>query len=158
MGSYSIRDVSLVKQLDRARKDLDSLKGSQFVSRRGLATKKMESQLIESKTTNVSQGTPVYVETLYLRVTFIADFQVSPFGRLGLEFYDSSGRRLDSDSGISVLYLNDIVTRVDDGTLEWNLDVRTAAGGTIGNAKWYARLVVYATDTGRITWRPAWEG
>lgn len=158
MGSYSIRDVSLVKQLDRARKDLDSLKNKQFVSRRVLATKKTESQKIKSKTVNVAVGTVLLRDIIYLRVRFQADNQLSPYGRLTLQFYDEAGNLLDSDSGIVVFYLNDIVTYVDDGALEWNLDVRASGAGTIGLAPYYVKLIVYATDTGRITWRDTVSG
>lgn len=158
MGSYSIRDVSVVKQLDRARKDLDSLKNKQFVSRRVLATKKVESQKIKSKTVNVAVGAVLLRDIIYLRVRFDADNQVSPYGRLSLQFFDEAGNLLDSDSGIVVLYLNDIVTYVDDGALEWNLDVRASGGGTIGLSPYYVKLIVYATDTGRITWRDTISG
>ena len=158
MGSYSIRDVSVVKQLDRARKDLDSLKNKQFVSRRVLATKKVESQKIKSKTVNVAVGAVLLRDIIYLRVRFEADNQLSPYGRLTLEFYDEAGNLLDSDSGIVVFYVNDIVTYVDDGALEWNLDVRASGGGTIGLAPYYVKLIVYATDTGRITWRDTVNG
>lgn len=153
MTSYSIRDVSIVNQLDRARKDLDSIKNSQFISRAGLATKKTESQLITSETVNVAIGGTLLRDIIYLEVSFLADSQVSPYGRLALEFYDMAGNLLDSDSGIAVLYLNMIVTRVDDGTLKWNLDVRCSGAGTIGLQKYRVKLIVYATDSGRITWR-----
>lgn len=153
MTSYSIRDVSVVNQLDRARKDLDALKGSQFISRRGLATVKTESQLIESQTVNVGIGTILMREIVYIKVEFRADYQVSPYGRIALEFYDSSGRLLDSDSGIVVYYLNEIVTRVDDGILQWNVDTRSSGMGTIGTQKYYCKVIVYGTDSGRITWR-----
>lgn len=156
MTSYSIRDASVVKQIDRARKDLDALKGSQFISRSGLATKKTESQLVMSETVNVATGSVLLRDVIFQHVTFIADSQVSPFGRLALEFYDAAGNKLDSDSGIIVLYLNDIVTYVDDGTLKWNLDVRASGIGTIGTAKYWVKLIVYATDSGRILWKPAW--
>lgn len=157
MGSYSIRDVSIVNQIDRARKDLTSLKSKQYVSRRGLSTKKTESQLIQSRTVNVGVGAEVWIEAIYLRVTFVADSQLSPYGRLAVEFYDSAGNVLESDSGVTVMYLNDYVTYVDDKTLQWNLDTRSTGSGTIGNAKYYARLIVYGTDTGRISWVNAWE-
>lgn len=157
MTSYSIRDISIVKQIDDAEKALAALKTKQYVSRRVLATKKIESQKILSQTANVAFPGPLLREVTELRVTFKADNQVSPYGRLNLEFYDLSGNLLDSDSGIQVFYLNDIVTYVDDGTLMWNLDARANGSGTIGLAKYYCKLIVYATDTGRISWKGTWE-
>ena len=157
MGSYSIRDVSIVNQIDRARKDLTSLKSKQYVSRRGLSTKKTESQLVQSRTVNVGVVSEVWIEVIFLRVTFVADSQVSPFGRLAVEFYDSAGNILDTDSGVTVWYLNDYVTYVDDKTLQWNLDTRSTGSGTIGSGKYYAKLIVYGTDTGRISWANARE-
>lgn len=154
MTSYSIRDIPIVAQIDRARKDLDALKGSQFVSRSGLATNKVESQLITSTTVMIGVPTPQPMEAIYYTVTFHADTQLSPFGRLALEFYDMGDTRLGSESGIVVYYLNDIVTRVEDGILKWNLDIRTTGVGTIGSGKWRVKLIVYATDTGRISWQP----
>lgn len=158
MGSYSIRDMSFVKQLDRARKDLDAIKTKQPVSRRVLATKKTISQNVKSILADVGfpPGT-TFAQIIYLRVKFEADTQISPFGRLALEFYDLSGNRLSSDSGIVVFYINDIVTQVNDGTLEWNLDVRCSGAGTIGSAQYSCKLIVYATDTGAISYRNAWE-
>ena len=153
MGSYSIRDVSIVKQLDKGRKDLDSFKNSQFVSRRVLATRKIISQKVKSRTVNVAVGTILLRDIIYLEVTFKADYQEAPFGRLTLEFYDESDRLLDSDSGIIVLYLNDLEVGVNDGLLRWNLDVRASGTGTIGTAPYYVKLIVYATDTGRISWK-----
>lgn len=152
MASYSIRDLSIINLLDRARKDLDELKNKQFVSRRGLATKKTESQLIESESVYFAPADTTRRENLYIEITFHAESQLSPYGRLALEFYDSSGNRLGSESDIRVMTLVDNVTRVDDGILKWSIDVRSFGSGTIGYNKFYTKIIVYGTDNGRISW------
>lgn len=151
MANYAIRDISIVREIDRARKDLNSLKSSQYISRKGLATKKTESTPILSKTIAAPSGTAT-MEVLYLSIQFVADNQVSPYGRLALELYDQYNNLLDSNSGVTVLYLNEVVTQIDDGLLEWNIHVRSRGEGSIDDQKYYIKLIVYATDTGRIKW------
>lgn len=151
MANYAIRDISIVREIDRARKDLNSLKSSQYISRKGLATKKTESTPILSKTIAAPSGTAT-MEVLYLSIQFVADNQVSPYGRLALELYDQYNNLLDSNSGVAVLYLNEVVTQIDDGLLEWNIHVRSRGEGSIDDQKYYIKLIVYATDTGRIKW------
>jgi len=157
MSSYSIRDVSLAKQIDRARKDLDAIKSKQYVSRRGLVTKKTESALIPSVTANIGTGAPLIREILFIRIQFKADTQPSPYGKLALEFYDASGNKLDTEAGLQVFYMNEYPNAPDSGLMEWNIDVRASGSGTIGLSKFYTKLIVYGTDTGRISWRSTRE-
>ena len=154
MSSYSIRDVSLAKQIDRARKDLDAIKSKQYVSRRGLVTKKTESTLIESVTTDIGVGGPLIREMTYIRITFKADTQLAPYGKLVLEFYDTAGNQLDTVSGIQVFDFLEYGSPANDGILEWNINVRASGSGSIGLNKFYTKLIVYGTDTGRFSWRP----
>jgi hypothetical protein len=155
MASYSIRDVGIVNKLARAEKDLQELKNRQFVGKKVLATKVSESPLILSSDSwgfGVPVTDPPTQQIFYKNITFTADTQLSPYGRLLIEYYDLAGNQilndsLDSSAGARIFYYNFIVTYVDDKTLKWNVDIRGP-----GSPKYYVKLVFAGSDTGSFTW------
>jgi len=157
MGSYSIRDASLVKRLERAEKDLQYLKSRQYVGNRVLQTKVSVSDelVISDDLINFVDGS-VVTQTTYKRVTFKADEQLSPYGRLMFEFFEDD--QVTEGESIQVLYYNFIVTQVDDGILQWVVDIRRIVQGSIlPTDRFYTRFSVAGTDSGHITVDNAWE-
>lgn len=152
MGSYSIKDVSLVNILDRAEQDLQQLKSTQYVGRVVLATKlSFENRLWESQDVNgAGSSTPVSSD-VYRTVTFQAESQTNPYGRLLINFFDFNKQPITSDAaspadGPKLLYYNYIVTQVADGKLQWNVQIR----GPV-TPHYFIQFSVVATDYGTVS-------
>lgn len=159
MGSYSIKDVSLVNIIDRAEKDLQELKGRQFVGRRVLATKLSTAQgrVISVDYYGVPASAGVVGSAIYRKVTFTALNQKNPYGRLIIKLFNPDGSPIVNvgygGDFPKVFYFNTIVGYVDDGKLSWNVDIRGPA-----NPKFYAEFSVAATDEGTVDSAPTVAG
>lgn len=156
MASYSIRDVGIVNKLARAEKDLQELKNRQFVGKRALATKISKSPLVLSSDNwgfglNPAVDPPTQ-QVVYKIVTFKADTQINPYGRLLIEYYDLAGNQILDDNinpsnGARIFNFNFVVTYVDDMTLKWSVDIRGP-----GSLKYYVKFVFAGSDTGSLSW------
>jgi hypothetical protein len=151
MGTYAIRDIKLVNILDRAEKDMQQFKGSQPAGNRVLKTKTTwAGELLQSMDLwGVGQPStdPPAQNFVYQNVTFKADRQKSPYGRLIFELYKADKTtKITLGSEAGVFYYNFTVTEVDDGLMKWGIDIRGP-----GATKFYVRLGVAATDSGTIT-------
>lgn len=160
MGSYSIKDVSLVNIIDKAEKDLQELKGRQFVGRRVLATKLSKASTRVSSTEysapGLVNGQPGMIpvgQSIYRRVTFTADNQLNPWGRLILQFYDAANNRKINPDDPRIYYFTFYVKPVDSKQLEWNVDIR----GPLTPA-FYCDFIVAATDSGTVESVPTNSG
>lgn len=152
MGN-SIRDIKLVNLLDRAEKDMTQLKNTQFVGKRVLQTKTTWSgqmlQSMDGRGAGVPPTDPPSFQFVYQTVTFKADKQLSPYGRLIFEIYKADKvTKAGPSDGVGVFYYTFHVTHVDDGTLKWGIDIRGPGGSA---PKFYVRLGVAGTDKGVIT-------
>lgn len=155
MTSYSIRDVKLVNIIDRAEKDMQQLKSTQFVGNKVLQTKTTWAAQMILSTDLYGVGSPPpnppVQNYVYQFVTFKADKQTSPYGRLIFEVYKADGVTKITGAGeAGVFYYLFYITEVDDGLLKWRIDIRGP-----GATKFYVRLGVAATDNGIITSEPA---
>lgn len=151
MGSYSIRDVGLVNQLDRMEKEMAFMKGRQFIGKKTLATKvsKAGFKTLSNDAWYFEQTGPPQLQALQQEITFKADRQLNPYGVLLVEFYDINGNLLtntaDGVNGPSIDYIYKFMPNLDDGKLKW--EIGTMAPATF---KYYVRYVVSATDSGTI--------
>ncbi len=126
MGSYSIRNVGIVNELDRMEKEMQFMKTRQFVGRKTLATKVSKAGvkiLSQDAWFNQPIGAP-QLQALQHEVTFKADRQTSPYGVLMVEFYDISENLIvnassSTNDGPGIANIYNIITYVDDGTLKW---------------------------------------
>jgi hypothetical protein len=153
MGSYAIRDVKLVNLIDRAERDIQQLKSTQFVGKKVLQTKTTwSSQLIESSDGwgfPLGPPDPPTYQYVYKTVTFKADRQLSPYGRLIFEIYKADKvTKWTGAGGAGVFYYTFYVTDVEDGLLKWGIDIRGPGGSS---PMFYVRLGVAGTDSGVIT-------
>jgi hypothetical protein len=151
MGSYSIRDIGLVHLLDRAEKDMQQLKSTQFIGKQVLQTKTTWSGELYQSSDGwgfpLGPPDPPTFQYFYKMVTFKADNQTSPHGRLIFKIYEADKVTQITGSGkAGVFYYVFYVTDVDDGLLKWQIDIRGP-----GSPKFYVKLGVAATDSGVIT-------
>lgn len=151
MGSYAIRDIKLVNILDRAEKDMQQMKSTQYVGKRVLKTKTTwDSELIESSDGwgfPLGPPDPPTYQYVYKVVTFKADRQISPFGRLIFEIYrDDKVTKWTGAGGAGVFGYVFYVTQVNDGLMQWRIDIRGP-----GSPRFYVRLGVAGTDSGTIS-------
>lgn len=143
MGSYSIRDMSLAKRIDRLRSDILALKSTQGTGRANTVTKTVSTGLIPSIIIP-----PGDWQGCIFEVTFVAETQKNPYARIGLLFYDSSYIQITDKQKIGG-FVNELVIRKDDGQYKWLLVSSTQPGDT---APYYVKIVVSATDNGSITY------
>lgn len=150
MGSYSIRNVGLVNQLDRMEKEAAFMKNRQRIGKRTLATKisKAGIMTLSNDAWYNEQVGPPQLQALQQEITFKADKQLNPYGVLLVEFYDINKNLITtpSDSGTpSIDYIYKFMPNLNDGKLKW--EIGTIAPPTY---KYYVRYVVSATDSGTI--------
>lgn len=150
MSVYSIKDIKLVNILERAEKDLQEMKQTQFVGRRVLATKiSLFNKLVESVDFyGVPPTTPVGSAVNGI-ITFTAESQVNPYGRLILDFYDINGQKIVNPGVIGLTgqtpsNYNIVVTQVDDGKLSWTVQINGPP------THFFVRFSVAATDRGTV--------
>jgi len=162
MGSYSIKDVNLVNMIDKATKDLQELKGRQFVGRRVLATKisaangRVQAEIYNGLSGFDAAGNPTFSpqgRAIYRRVTFTALTQTNPYGRLTMKFFNPDGTQI-VNKGFGgdypkVFYFNIIVGYIGDSKLTWNVDIRGPLSPGFS-----AEFTVAATDEGTVESAP----
>ena len=153
MAGPTIRDLKIVRELDRMEKEMQFMKNRQFVGRKVLITKTSKSGFTTPSHDAWYFGgppDPPQIQALQHIVTFKADLQLNPWGALRIEIYDNQGRLITNVSGDGSTpgldQLDQYVPFVDDGTLKWFV-------GVIGpvNMPFSVKWVVDATDTGSIT-------
>lgn len=149
MVSYSIRDINIVNKLDRAEKDLFSLKSRQGVGGRTLATKVITGAKLKSTyVTDVSGTSDQQYFVGYC--VFRSDSQLNPHANLYLNFYEADGttKYLPGD-GPALFAFYPVPQDVDSHTYVWYLSVsKNDPLGTFDH--FYIEPVVAATDTGSI--------
>lgn len=155
MGSYSIRNVGVVNQLDRLEKDMQHMKSRQFVGKRTLATKVTKSQFYTSDVIYNFDGQPMGQGIYENLITFTAEQQLNPYGNLTIEIYDSAGSLQEQDppegEGPRVRSMHFLPGIVNDGKLYWDVDIaHITTLGTTGTP-FKVKFVVAATDAGTIT-------
>lgn len=152
MGSYRIQDVKLVNILDEAEKDLQQMKGTQYVGRTVLATKVSSyNKLVESKDVKDPTNPSVTIYSVIDgTITFTAESQINPYGRLIIDFYDLSGNKIVNNgvigqTGQTPSNYNIVVTQVGDGKLAWTIQINGPS-----TPHFLAKFSVAATDRGTV--------
>lgn len=156
MGSYSIRNVGIVNELDRMEKDMQFMKSRQFVGKRTLATKvsKAGYMVLSEDAWFADPVGPPQLQAIQREVVFQADSQLNPWGTIIVEFYDLSGNlmtTLSSPRGTlttdypGIHAVKNEVPQVDDGRLTWTVEIQGPP-----SPKFYVRWVVAGTDSGII--------
>jgi hypothetical protein len=149
MASYSIRDVKITHLLDRAEKDMMDLKSKQYVGKHVLQTKNSISDVLYKSDDGISPDHSTTFKFIYKTVTFKADNQTSPYGRLMMDIYKSDQvTPITNSDNIKILYVYPVVTQVDDGLLKWQVNIQ---GPNSVTSDFYIRFSVAATDSGVVT-------
>lgn len=142
MAQFSVRDISLVNRLDRARKDFNAIKSAQFYGGNQMAIKETSTPIIASVDDifdNVYYGDVIFGE-----VTFTAKNQSDPIGKLIIDL--RSGSPTTPDTGnVSVLYYVINPPIANSGKLTWGVDIRSA-----GN--FWAVFKVLSSNEGTISY------
>lgn len=156
MARYSIREATMVDQLDRLEKDMQSMKSLQYVGRGVLTTKLSEPtpKILSSDGFDFSIPPVLSYQAVSGKITFTADKQLNPYARLVVENFDLSGNQysLDgfnsaTDPGLDTYEF--VVGHVDDGMMEWRVIVSRFATPTV---RFYTRFRVAATDSGTVSY------
>lgn len=154
MGSYSIRDLNIVRKLESSEKDLIYLKTRQTVGGRTLATKLTIGSKLQSKYEVDPFAGTTELRNRYGYYTFTADNQLNPHAQLYVRYYESDGvTKIDPEdpNAPGLFYFFPIPQDVDSKTCVWLFDTRL--DGPVGTTSpFFVEAVVAATDTGVITW------
>lgn len=142
MGNYSVRDISLVKDMDRAKKDLEDIKAAQLYGTKQMVIQETAEGPVQSAD-YVFIGS-YYYDFIYKKVEFYADHQLNPVGKLLLDFRYPNSTTPAPDGVITVMYYVPIIQPANSGKLVWKVDIR---GGT---ADFWCIFKVVSSDTGRI--------
>lgn len=124
MAQFSVRDISLVNRLDRARKDFNAIKSAQFYGGSQMVTKESITPIIASKDDifdNVYYGDMIFGE-----ITFTAKNQSDPIGKLLIDLRVGSPTTPDTGGAASVLYYVINPPIAHSGKLTWGVDIRSA--------------------------------
>lgn len=155
MGSYSIRNVGIVNELDRLEKDMQFMKSRQFIGKKTLATKSSKSQFYTSSVIYHVDGQPMGQAIIENLVTFTADQQLNPFGVLTIEIYDINGNLQENDpvdeSGPRLRSMNFLPGIVNDKKLRWDIDLPHIAPLGSTGTPFKVKFVVSSTDSGTIS-------
>lgn len=151
MTSYPIRDISLARKVERMKKDLQQMKSLQYVGRRLLATKRVESNMVLSHNTLVGANGDITIQAMYYYITFKAQSQLNPYARLTMQFYNSNNEPVDNDFGLAVLEVQEVDAEVDNRIIRWRINVQKTSPSGPDNTPFRAKMIVYATDDGTIS-------
>lgn len=151
MGSYSIRDINIVKRLDKAEKDLQYLKNRQFIGGKTLITHIVESAFYKSEVAVSIDGSNE-LQAMYGHFVFTADNQDDPYGRIVIESYKPDKVTIDDEPNLLYFFL--VPELSGTGRVRYHVDLRgpTAALGT--TIPYYTKATFYGSDTGRLLWEP----
>lgn len=142
MAKFSVRDIDLVGQLERAKKDFTAIKASQLYGGTQMVIKKSYSPIVAS--VDDIFGGLYYGDIIYKRITFTAKNQKNPIGKLLIDLRSGTSTTPDTAGVADVLYYVILLPIPETGKLVWEVDIR-------GSTNFWAVFEVLASDEGFVT-------
>lgn len=142
MTKFSVRDIDLVNELDRSKKDFAAIKSAQYYGGTQLRMRETVTD-IQASENDVMAG-----EVIYKRIVFTAKNQKNPIGKLLIDPRVGSPTTPDTAGDVSVLYYVPIPTLPDTSQLVWEVDIRA------GSTPFWVEFTVLSSDDGTIEVKP----